>query len=100
MKVNHNNNTRLFFQLLAHPLVQKDQRLQEVEDACADLLRREAVEQQLQGLHVLRYQMNGARLHGAGQEAQQTRMPQRLQVLQEMKTVVSLNWNELQSLLV
>lgn len=89
MKVNHKKkqgSSCISAQLPAHPLMQKDQRLQEVKDACTDFLWREAVEQQLQRLHALRYQVNGAGLHGAGQEAQQTRMPQRLQMLQEIKT--------------
>lgn len=71
--------------LFAHPLVQKDKRLQEVVDACTDFLRGEAVQQQLQGLHTLRHQVDAAVLHRAGQEAQQTWVPQGLQVLQEMK---------------
>lgn len=74
--------------LSAHPLVQKHQRLQEVVDAGADLLRRQAVQQQLQRLHPLRHQVDAPPvLHRAGQEAQQTRVPQGLQVLQEMKSI-------------
>lgn len=84
--------------LVAHPLVQKDKCLEEVIDACTDFLWGEAVQQQLQGLHALRYQVDAPVLHRAGQEAQQTRMPQGLQVLQETKTFGS--WLGLESLLV
>lgn len=49
--------------LFAHPLVQKDKRLQEVVDACADFLWGEAVQQQLQWLHTLRHQVDATILH-------------------------------------
>lgn len=71
--------------LFAHPLVQKDKCLQEVVDACADFLWGEVVQQQLQGLHTLCHQVDVTILHWAGQEAQQTWMPQGLQVLQKIK---------------
>lgn len=74
--------------LFAHPLVQKHKCLQEVVDPCADFLRGEAVQQQLQGLHTLCHQVDATVLHRAGQEAQQTRVPQGLQVLQEMRKLV------------
>lgn len=54
--------------LFAHPLVQKDKCLQEVVDACTDLLWGEAVQQQLQGLHTLCHQVDATILHRAGQE--------------------------------
>ena len=66
-----------------HPFVEEDEGLQEVIDAGAGLLRGQAVQQQLQGPHPLRHQVDGAVLHRAGQEAQQTRVPQGLQVLTE-----------------
>lgn len=72
--------------ICAHPLVQEDKCLQEVVDACANFLWGEAVQQQLQGLHVLCHQVDATILHWAGQEAQQTRMPQGLQMLQENET--------------
>lgn len=50
----------------AHPFMQKDQCLEEVVDACTDFLWGEAVQQQLQGLHTLRYQVDATILHRAG----------------------------------
>lgn len=70
---------------LPHPLVQEDERLQKVVDAGADFLWGEAVQQRLQGLHALRHQVDATVLHRAGQEAQQTRVPQGFQVLREIK---------------
>lgn len=49
--------------LIAHPLVQKDKCLQEVVDSCTDFLWGEAVQQQLQGLHTLRHQVDATILH-------------------------------------
>jgi len=63
--------------------MQKHERLQEVVDASTDFLWGETVQQQFQGLHTLRHQMDAAVLHRAGQEAQQTRVPQSLQMLQK-----------------
>lgn len=65
--------------------MQKHERLQEVVDASTDFLWGETVQQQFQGLHTLRHQMDAAVLHRAGQEAQQTRVPQSLQMLQKKK---------------
>lgn len=83
-------NLRLLPKLLmqvfsSHPLVQEDQCLQEVIDSSTDLLRGEAVQQQLQGLHPLCHQVDAPILHRAGQEAQQTWVPQGLQVLPDIK---------------
>ena len=65
--------------------MEEDEGLQEVIDAGTGLLRGQAVQQQLQGPHALRHQVYGAALHRAGQEAQQTRVPQGLQVLVEKR---------------
>ncbi|TNN60686.1 hypothetical protein EYF80_029030 [Liparis tanakae] len=59
--------------LQSHGHQRKHKRLQEVVDASTDFLWGEAVQQQLQGLHTLRHQVDAAVLHRAGQEAQQTR---------------------------
>lgn len=56
--------------LVAHPLMQKDKCLEEVIDACTDFFWGEAVQQQLQGLHTLRYQVDAPILHRAGKETQ------------------------------
>lgn len=77
-----------FMLIIAHPLMQKDKCLQEVIDSCTDFLWGQAVQQQLQGLHTLCHQVDAAILHWAGQEAQQTWMPQGLQVLQEIKVYI------------
>lgn len=77
--------------------MQKDKSLEEVVDACTHFFWGEAVQQQLQGLHTLRHQVDAPILHRAGKETQQTRMPQGLQVLQETKTFDS--WLGSESLL-
>lgn len=51
--------------LNAYPLVKKDKCLQDVIDACANFLWREAVQQQLQGLHSLSHQVNAIALNRA-----------------------------------
>lgn len=52
-----------FTPLLAHPLVQEDESLEDVIDACTDFFWGEAVQQQLQGLHTLCDQMDATILH-------------------------------------
>lgn len=48
---------------VAHPLMQKDKCLEEVIDASTDFFWGEAVQQQLQGLHTLCYQVDATILH-------------------------------------
>lgn len=77
--------------LFAHPVMQKDKCLQQVINACTDFFWREAVQQKLQRLHALCHQVDATILYRAGQEPQQTGMPQGLQVLHKPKYLVALH---------
>lgn len=63
--------------------MQKDNGLQEVVDPGADLFRGEPVQKLLQRFDALRHQVDATVLNRAGQEAQQARVPQGLQVLRQ-----------------
>jgi len=61
----HDHNDALHTSSASHPFVEEDEGLQEVVDAGAGLLRGQAVQQQLQRLHPLCHQADGAVVHRA-----------------------------------
>lgn len=66
---------------LAHPVVEEDERLQDIIEAGTNLGRCQRVQCCLQGPHMLGEQPYTIGLYGAGQETQQAWVPQGLQVL-------------------